>query len=438
MARAPSVASTSNPPPPPPHPSPSPPPNAVSPKPKLRASGGKTIYWERYTHLTRELLAWLWDNPADHAILFNKKRDQSALGNARSHAHHKKEINGVITEVIFSKDLIYGTVYATQTERFASAVGSHLARFKFTGEGIDPNNPAYSNLLGTYHGPSPLYTMWLVSYTVFILEEVVAEFPFWEECNCMWHGNPTYDARLFNPAPGTNWMGDFLPIVYQGGTTVTATPIVTDMQVQQLTNWNNTMEGGDLEVEPFQSFMLINPQGTSGAFTGEGTSINDFSMGVMEWGEDEDEEGEIYEGRGPGEHPQPVGSTHMILPFNKPGCQTLSWDNHSAFWMSPYARSPPSVITASTTTSAVSDGASWHQVASSETFQMKGKNMLTQLKADFNEQFGALKTECKVIKTQAYMHVKEIAHLEVEGEKEHREAEKIHKHFMERQKLHIQ
>ncbi|KAI6033244.1 hypothetical protein F5J12DRAFT_888167 [Pisolithus orientalis] len=382
MARASSVASARN---PPPLSVPQPSPNAVSSKPKLRASGGETIYWERYTHLTRELLTWLWENPADDAILFNERRDQSALGNARPHACHKKDINAVITQVIFSKDLVYGAVYVTQTERFASAVGSHLAslkakywqqasRFKSTSEGIDPNNPAYSNLL----------------------EEVVTEFPFWEECNCMWHGNPTYDARLFNPAPGTNWMGDFLSIVNQGGTTVTVTPsgstatttvtpTVTDMQVQQLTNQNNTMAGGNLEVEPFRSFMLINPQGTSGPFTGDSTSISDFSMGGMEQGEDEDEEGEC-------------------------------------------------------------------QVASSETSQTKGKSMLTQLKADFNEwlgelngnsldqqcQLAALKTECKVVKTQAYMCDKEIAHLEAEGEKEHREAQKIHEHFMERKKLDIQ
>ncbi|KAI6008244.1 hypothetical protein F5J12DRAFT_782444 [Pisolithus orientalis] len=412
---------------PPPLSIPQPSPNAVSSKPKQRASGGETIYWERYTHLTRELLTWLWENPADHAILFNKRRDQSALGNARPHAHCKKAINAVIAQVIFSKDLVYGAVYVTQTERFASVVGSHLAslkakywqqasRFESTSEGIDPNNPAYSNLLE---------------------EVVVAEFPFWEECNHMWHGNPTYDARLFNPAPGTNKTGDFLSIMNQGGTTVTVTPsgstatttvtpTVAGVQVQQLTNQNNTMAGGNLEVEPFGSFTLINPQG-------EGTSINDFSMGGMEQGE-------------------PVDSTHTILPFNKPGHQTLSWDNCSAFQMSPYARSPPSVISTSTMTSAVSDGASQHQVESSETSQTKGKNMLTQLKVDFNEQLGelngnsldqwcqlaVLKTECKVVKTQAYMHDKEIAHLEAEGEKEHREAQKIHKHFMERKKLDIQ
>ncbi|KIO11380.1 hypothetical protein M404DRAFT_127477 [Pisolithus tinctorius Marx 270] len=120
--------------------------------------------------------------------------------------------------------------------------------------------------------------------------------------------------------------------------------------------------------------------------------------------------------------------------------------------MSPYARSPPSVISTSTTTSAVSDGASRRQVASSETSQTKGKNMLTQLKADFNKwlgelngnsldqrcQLAALKTKRKVVKTQAYMRDKEIAHLEAEGEKERREAQKIHERFMERKKLDIQ
>ncbi|KAL4061780.1 hypothetical protein J3A83DRAFT_4386066 [Scleroderma citrinum] len=49
-----------------------------------------------------------------------------------------------------------------------------------------------------------------------------------------------------------------------------------------------------------------------------------------------------------------------------------------------------------------------------------------------------LKNKHKSVKLQAYMHDKEIAHLEVENEKEHIEAEKIHGHLMKSKKLDIE
>ncbi|KIK19862.1 hypothetical protein PISMIDRAFT_106779, partial [Pisolithus microcarpus 441] len=70
----------------------------------------------------------------------------------------------------------------------------------------------------------------------------------------------------------------------------------------------------------------------------------------------------------------------------------------------------------------------------------KGKNVLTQIKADLDGWLSGLnetsqdqhllratlKYEHKVAKTQAYMREKKIAHLEMEHEREDSEAEKIH------------
>ncbi|KIK15534.1 hypothetical protein PISMIDRAFT_16457 [Pisolithus microcarpus 441] len=45
------------------------------------SAGSEGVQWEQLPYLTEKLLSWLLDNPADHAILFNKKKDQVAQGN---------------------------------------------------------------------------------------------------------------------------------------------------------------------------------------------------------------------------------------------------------------------------------------------------------------------------------------------------------------------
>lgn len=78
--------------------------------------------------------------------------------------------------------------------------------------------------------------------------------------------------------------------------------------------------------------------------------------------------------------------------------------------------------------------------------------MLAQIKADLDEWLGGLsdsatdqwyklamlKNECQSVKMQAYMRDKEIVHLQMENEKEHIEADKIHGRLMERKKLDIE
>ncbi|KAI6137400.1 hypothetical protein F5141DRAFT_1060227 [Pisolithus sp. B1] len=152
-------------------------------------SRSKAIHWEPYPQLTRDLLAWILQHPADHAVLFNETMDQNVQG--KPHSQRKKEINVVITDAIFCEDGQYG------------------ALFKSTSKGINPNDPNYRNL----H------------------EQVLAEFPFWGECDQLWHGNPTYDARVFNTTPGADRTGDFLTIIKSGGTT--APPACDNPQVQE-------------------------------------------------------------------------------------------------------------------------------------------------------------------------------------------------------------
>ncbi|KIK13249.1 hypothetical protein PISMIDRAFT_119179, partial [Pisolithus microcarpus 441] len=88
----------------------------------------------------------------------------------------------------------------------------------------------------------------------------------------------------------------------------------------------------------------------------------------------------------------------------------------------------------------------------SRTSSTKGKNVLTQIKAELDGRLAGLnetsqdqclfratlKYEHKVAKTQAYMQEKEIAHLETEHERERMEAEKIHTRMVEQKKLDIE
>ncbi|KAF9232058.1 hypothetical protein BU15DRAFT_18076, partial [Melanogaster broomeanus] len=110
---------------------------------------------------TDRLLSWLLERPADRAILFYDKAsgESSTPTDARASGRHKKDIYPIIAKVLFENDPVYGSVYASQPEKFSSAVQSRLStlktkyraqcdRFKATGAGIKPGEPAYQNLMG--------------------------------------------------------------------------------------------------------------------------------------------------------------------------------------------------------------------------------------------------------------------------------------------------
>ncbi|KAI5984584.1 hypothetical protein EDC04DRAFT_2914201 [Pisolithus marmoratus] len=132
-----------------------------------KTPGNKMVLWEPYPQLTRDLLTWILDHPADHAILFNEKIDQSMLG--KPHSMQKKNINAVIADSLFHHNQHYSDLLKNKYQQQAS-------RFKSTGEGISLNDPNHRNL----H------------------EKVLTDFPFWDECNWLWCSNLAYDARVFN------------------------------------------------------------------------------------------------------------------------------------------------------------------------------------------------------------------------------------------------
>ncbi|KAI6103434.1 hypothetical protein F5141DRAFT_1217069 [Pisolithus sp. B1] len=189
------------------------------------ASGNEAIHWEPYPQLTRDLLTWILQHPADCAVLFNEMMDENILG--KPHSWWKKDINAVIANTIFHHDRQYGESYAAHPAKLKNKYQQHASRFKSTGEGISPNDPNHQNL---HHTCSLSLSSCLCSLSVFNLEKVLVEFPFWDECDQLWHSNPAYDARVFNVTPGTNQTGDFLSIIKHGGTT--SVPLSSSSQAQ--------------------------------------------------------------------------------------------------------------------------------------------------------------------------------------------------------------
>ncbi|KAI6094675.1 hypothetical protein F5141DRAFT_1223413 [Pisolithus sp. B1] len=388
----------------------------------VETSGNEAVHWEPYPQLMCDLLTWILQHLADCAILFNEMMDEEIQG--KPHSRCKKDINTVIVETIFRHDRQYGESYAAHPARFVTAVASHLiilknkycqhaSKFKSTGEGISPDDPNHWNL----H------------------EKVLAE--------------------VFNVTPGTNQTIDFLSIIKHGGTM--SVPASGSSQVQ---------DQDDMIVEDFHYPHPHLDDGPTSVPASSSSQVQVAECGSFgdELEQEDEEEERTDEGQGWGwamsEFPtnlmlvdeppwifddHPTNSTNTFIPLDRPvslaKCWTPSWDSHSAFWKAPYPKSPLSIV--STSTSTTSSSGLQHLPKTSETSQTKltkGKSTLTKIKGDLqgwlselNESsqeqcnnITTLKYEHKSMKMQAYMHNKEIAHLEGENEKDHIEAAKIH------------
>ena len=63
---------------------------SVKPQPKHTGKRGQEamddlisgVYWEQQPHLTKKILSWLAENPADRVILFNESRASDVQGSA--------------------------------------------------------------------------------------------------------------------------------------------------------------------------------------------------------------------------------------------------------------------------------------------------------------------------------------------------------------------
>ncbi|KIK11261.1 hypothetical protein PISMIDRAFT_19680 [Pisolithus microcarpus 441] len=143
---------------------------------------------------------------------------------------------------------------------------------------------------------------------------------------------------------------------------------------------------------------------------------------------------------------EPGNSTNMVLPPDKPPSathrRTASSDSRSAFCMAPYPRPPASTISTTTTSSTPSSSTRCTGAVSesSQTSLTKGKNVLAHMKADLDGRLTGLNeaSQDQLVKTQAYMREKEIAHLETEHERERNEVEKAHIRMLEQKKLELE
>ncbi|KIK14156.1 hypothetical protein PISMIDRAFT_17491 [Pisolithus microcarpus 441] len=403
------------------------------------SAGSEGVQWEQLPYLTEKLLLWLLDNPADRAILFNEKKDQVAQGNAvKPHAQRKKDIHAVIASFLFSSDPKYGDKYTANPGKFASAVNARLtslkakyrqqaSRFKSTGEGISPDDPHHQNLR----------------------EKVIAEFPFWEQCDLMWHGNPSYNAKLFDAAPGTNRTSDFLSIIKNSGRIASS----AGQQDESSEHHDN----------------IPAPAEDPGVNQDDPNPPTDVTMSEQEREEVEEEEEEEDEefgygieddfvmAGGPEDQLSPGADKEVDCrrqPISYTKMRPPSSDGRGVFRMSPYPRGPTSIISTTSTLSTLTSSSQCYAAGreSSQTSVMKGKSTLAQMKTDLDNrleglgensselryQLSVLKTERKTIKTQAHMHNKEITYLERERERERVEAERIHHRQMESKQLDIQ
>ncbi|KIK90639.1 hypothetical protein PAXRUDRAFT_151479 [Paxillus rubicundulus Ve08.2h10] len=157
---------------------------ATDPSQDAGPSSSEAVYWEPYPYLTDCLLSWVLECSADCAILFYDKAsgESSTPTDARASGQHKKDIYPVTAKVLFEKDLIYGSTYASQLEKLKTKYCAQCGWFKATGAGIKPGEPAYQNLMGS----------------------TLKVFLHFKDCDAMWHGIPSYNTKPFDSSPSTD------------------------------------------------------------------------------------------------------------------------------------------------------------------------------------------------------------------------------------------
>jgi len=67
-------------------------------------------------------------------------------------------------------------------------------------------------------------------FLLFISEKFISEFPYWEDCHCMWHSNPSYSAKGYNLADAAGHNKNFMTIIKCGR--LTASPLDSSRQIQ--------------------------------------------------------------------------------------------------------------------------------------------------------------------------------------------------------------
>lgn len=86
----------------------------------------KNVIWNS-TH-TDKLIDWLLNHPANCRILFSDKNasDLPPLPAERPLGHNKKDVQGIIAQVVFVDDAVYKIMYAANPVKFQISVGNQI------------------------------------------------------------------------------------------------------------------------------------------------------------------------------------------------------------------------------------------------------------------------------------------------------------------------
>ncbi|KAI6036710.1 hypothetical protein BKA83DRAFT_4511324 [Pisolithus microcarpus] len=167
---------------------------------------GLQVHWDQDPTRTERLIHWLLNHAADRHILFHDKNTgQSssapppAAGDKPS-GRNKKEVRLAIAKCIFEDDPMYGEQYATNPDKFQLCVMNrlvtlkekyreHAKSLKQTGGGVAP---------GTENN---------------LCEAITKTFPYFDDLDLIWKGNPSFDARPFMSDQQKNRAEEMLALI---------------------------------------------------------------------------------------------------------------------------------------------------------------------------------------------------------------------------------
>ncbi|KIK86888.1 hypothetical protein PAXRUDRAFT_152523 [Paxillus rubicundulus Ve08.2h10] len=147
---------------------------------------------------TEKLISWLLSHTPERVVIFYDKKDcsrQECTGpQSKPSGSTKKLVQAAITKELFETDPTYGTIYASNQEKFALAIQSYSNQLMLVSALV--TDPAHQNLM---------HESYLSSV-----------FPYFKDCDAMWCNNPSYNSRPFNFSPSTDCSGDFLSLIKHG------------------------------------------------------------------------------------------------------------------------------------------------------------------------------------------------------------------------------
>ncbi|KAI5995120.1 hypothetical protein EDD15DRAFT_2366046 [Pisolithus albus] len=414
---------------------------------------GLQVHWDQDPTRTERLIRWLLSHAADRHILFHDKNTgQSssapppAAGDKPS-GRNKKEVRLAIAKCIFEDDSVYGEQYATNPDKFQllkEKYREHAKSLKQTGGGVAP---------GTENN---------------LREAITKTFPYFDDLDLIWKGNPSFDARPFTSNQQKNRAEEMLSLVWGGATCPGDNPPAADAAQGVTTDAGQGENSGN--------FMAADGYGEN----------EDFGVDhEMYYGEDQGDQGDQEDQEGLGvwnddmdvgdeqladdNAPEPVppfsriqtwqqavtpGSSRQARPSTGTRRHTLSWDSCDAFKSADmaYRNATPMSIRPSS----LSDSRSQHRFVSpysrsSETSLTRGtsrKSSAKRIKSDLQGELDSFKWEVESLREERMqrnvgkyeyaLQSKELAYRRKQATLQRTDAEASHRRQTEEKKLDIQ